>query len=158
MHSAPRGLPPCSTMSGCLARILSSASPEALQLDRFHLGAVLLGLAAALRLLTDVELVFDAVGLAVEQVDERPPQIGEIVLEARTGQHGAEGLDHRVELAAHRGRFRQGGPSTFRRGTLNFRARSSARTGRWQRGPTATSGGGVVRNNDSNLIEPVAAA
>ena len=30
MRSAPRGLPPCSsTMSGCLARILSSASQDA---------------------------------------------------------------------------------------------------------------------------------
>ena len=73
---------------------------EALELDRLDLGAVLLGLAAALRLLVGVELALDAVGLAVEQVDERPQQIGEIVLEARAGQHGAEGLDHGVELAA----------------------------------------------------------
>ena len=36
-----------------------------------------------------VELALDAVDLAVEQVDERPQQIGEIVLEARAGQHGA---------------------------------------------------------------------
>ena len=74
---------------------------EAFELDRFDLGAVLLGLAAALRLLVDVELALDAVDLAVEQVDERPQQIGEIVLEARAGQHGAEGLDHGVELALH---------------------------------------------------------
>ncbi len=74
---------------------------QAFELDRFHFGAVLLGLAAALRLLVGVELAFDAVGLAVEQVDEGPQEIGEIVLEARAGQHGAEGLDHGVELAAH---------------------------------------------------------
>jgi hypothetical protein len=55
---------------------------QALELDRFHLGAVLFGLALALRLLVDVELALDALGLAVEQVDERPQQIGEIVLEA----------------------------------------------------------------------------
>jgi hypothetical protein len=42
-----------------------------------------------------------------------------------------------------RGRFRQGGPSMFRRGTLSFRARSSARPGRRRHGPTATSGAGV---------------
>src|SRR5690242_12174430 len=73
---------------------------QALELDRFYFGAVLLGLAAALRLLVGVELALDAVGLAVEQVDERPQEIGEIVLEPRAGQHGAEGLDHGVELAA----------------------------------------------------------
>jgi hypothetical protein len=74
---------------------------EALELDRLDLRAVLLGLAAALRLLVEVELALDAIGLAVEQVDERPEEIGEIVLEARARQHGAEGLDHGVELAAY---------------------------------------------------------
>ena len=79
---------------------LEALGDQAFELDRFDLGAVLFGLAAALRLLVGVELALDAVGLAVEQVDERPQQIGEIVLEARAGQHGAEGLDHGVELAA----------------------------------------------------------
>src|SRR3984893_16092266 len=50
--------------------------------------------AGALRVCGGVELALDAVGLAVEQVDERPEEIGEIVLEARARQHGAEGLDH----------------------------------------------------------------
>jgi len=54
---------------------------QALELDRLDLGAVLFGLALALRLLVEIELAFDAGGLAVEQVDERPQQIGEIVLE-----------------------------------------------------------------------------
>ena len=71
---------------------------EALELDRLDLGAVLLGLAAALRLLVGVELALDAVDLAVEQVDERPQQVGEIVLEPRVGQHGDESIDHGVEL------------------------------------------------------------
>ena len=35
----------------------------------------------------------------MEQVDERPQEIGEIVLEPRAGQHRAEGLDHGAELA-----------------------------------------------------------
>ena len=56
--------------------------------------------AAALRLLVAIELALDAVDLAVEQVDERPQKIGEIVLEAGAGQHRAEGLDRGVELAA----------------------------------------------------------
>ena len=71
---------------------------QAFELDRLDLGAVLLGLAAALRLLVGVELALDAVDLAVEQVDERPQEIGEIVLEPGAGQHGAEGLDRGVEL------------------------------------------------------------
>ena len=51
------------------------------ELDRLDLGAVLFRLAAALRLLVDVELAFDAVELAVEQVDEGPQQVAEIVLD-----------------------------------------------------------------------------
>ena len=74
---------------------------QALELDRLDLGAVLFGLAAALRLLVAVELALDAVELAVEQVDERPQQIGEIVLEAGAGQHGAQRLDRIVELGLH---------------------------------------------------------
>jgi len=72
---------------------------QPLELDRLDLGTVLFGLAAALRLLVDVELALDAVDLAMEEVDERPQEIGEIVFEARAGQHGAEGLDHGAELA-----------------------------------------------------------
>ena len=72
---------------------------ETLEFDRLDLGAVLLGLAATLRLLVAVELALDAVDLAVEQVDERPQQIGEIVIEARAGQHGAQRFDRIVELA-----------------------------------------------------------
>jgi hypothetical protein len=74
---------------------------QAFELDRLDLGAVLLGLAAALRLLIAVEFALDAVELAVEQVDERPQQIIEIVLEPRAGQHGAQRLDRIVELALH---------------------------------------------------------
>jgi len=74
---------------------------QAFELDRLDLGTVLLGLAAALRLLVAVELMLDAVELAVEQVDERPQEIGEIVLEPRAGQHRAEGFDYSVELGLH---------------------------------------------------------
>ena len=71
---------------------------QAFELDRLDLGAVLFGLASALRLLVGVQLALDAVDLAVKEVDERPEKIGEIVLEAGAGQHGAEALDHGVEL------------------------------------------------------------
>ena len=74
---------------------------QALELDRLDLGAVLLGLGPALRLLVAVKFAFDAVELAVEQVDERPQQIIEIVLEAGAGQHGAQRFDRIVELGLH---------------------------------------------------------
>jgi hypothetical protein len=73
---------------------------QALELDRLDFGAVLFGLTLALRLLVEIELAFDAVDLAVEQVDERPQQIGQIVFEPRARQHDAQGLDRGVELAA----------------------------------------------------------
>ena len=60
----------------------------------------MLGLPLALGLFVEIELALDAVGLAVKEIDERPQQIGEIVLEPRAGQHDAQGLDSRVELAA----------------------------------------------------------
>jgi hypothetical protein len=74
---------------------------QAFELDRLDFGAVLFGLAAALRLLVAVEFALDAVELAVEQVDERPQEIGEIVFEAGAGQHGAQGFDRIVELGLH---------------------------------------------------------
>jgi hypothetical protein len=43
----------------------------------------------------------------VEQVDERPQEIGEIVLEASAGQHGAAAFDHGVELGLDGVGFRQ---------------------------------------------------
>jgi hypothetical protein len=55
------------------------------------LGAVLLTLAAALRLLVVVEFVRDAVGGAVEDVDGRPEQGLEIGLEAGIAERGDEG-------------------------------------------------------------------
>ena len=57
--------------------------------------------AAALRLLVAVEFALDAVELAVEQVDERPQEVGEIVFEPRAGQHGAQRFDRIVELGLH---------------------------------------------------------
>ena len=73
---------------------------EAFELDGFDLGAVLLVLALALGLFVDVEITFDALDLAVEEVDERPQEIGEIVLEAGAGQHHGEALDGSADVAA----------------------------------------------------------
>ena len=77
---------------------------EPLELDRADLGAVLLLLAAPLRLLVAVELAFDPVGGAVEQVDGRPEQVLEVGLEARVG----EGRDQGVEDVGERGADRCG--------------------------------------------------
>src|SRR3546814_636535 len=73
---------------------------EALQLDRADLGTVLLELRAALCLLVGVEIALNAVDLAVEQVDEGPEQVVEVVLEPRVGQHRGEAVDDCAELGA----------------------------------------------------------
>ena len=72
---------------------------QPLELDRLDLGAVLLELALALRLLVGVELALDALGLAVEQIDEGPEQIGGIVLEAGAGEQGFERFGDCAEMA-----------------------------------------------------------
>src|SRR6202521_1323998 len=74
---------------------------EPLELSRFDLGAVLLGLAPALLLLVRLERAFDAVDVAVEQVDERPEQVGKIVLEPRADKRAAQRVDHGVEMNLH---------------------------------------------------------
>ena len=66
---------------------------QSLQFDGADLRAVLGLLAAALRLLVVVELAFDAIDRAVEEVDRRPEERVEIGLEPRVG----EGRDERVE-------------------------------------------------------------
>ena len=65
---------------------------QALQLDAFHLGAVLLGLAPALLLLVVVELAADAVRLAVEHVHVAPEEVRQVVLEPRPGQEVRDGV------------------------------------------------------------------
>ena len=66
---------------------------EALQFDRADLGAVLLPLAAPLRLLVVVELAFDPVVGAVEEIDGRPEQVVEVGFEAGVGQRRDEGVE-----------------------------------------------------------------
>ena len=72
---------------------------QPLELDRFDLGAVLFELALALRLLVGVELALDALGLAVEQIDEGPEQIVGVVLEAGAGEQGFERFGDGAEMA-----------------------------------------------------------
>ena len=79
---------------------VSALGQQPLQLDRADLGAVLLLLAAALRLLVAVELALDPVGGAVEQVDGGPEQVLEIGLEARVGEGGDQGVEDVGERGA----------------------------------------------------------
>ena len=66
---------------------------EALQFDRADLGAVLLLLAAPLRLLVVVELAFDPADGAVEEIDRRPEQVLEVGFEAGVGQGRDQGVE-----------------------------------------------------------------
>jgi hypothetical protein len=100
---------------------------EPIELDRLDLGAVLFGLAAPLRLLVDIELALDAVGLAVKQVDEGPEEVADIVLEPRVRQHGAETLDHAAELGAASGSGNGRGSGSSWPGRWPWSANSSSR-------------------------------
>ena len=66
---------------------------EALEFDRADFGAVLLALAALLRLLVVVEFAFDALVGAVEEIDGRPEQILEVGFEAGVAQARDEGVE-----------------------------------------------------------------
>jgi hypothetical protein len=66
---------------------------EALELDGFHLGAVLLALALTLGLLVGVELTLDALGRAVKDVDGRPQQVAKVGLEAGIVEDESQGLE-----------------------------------------------------------------
>jgi len=61
--------------------------------DRSHLPPVLLALALLLRLFIVVELAFNAVDSAVEQVDGRPEQIVEIRFKPRVAQCRNQGVE-----------------------------------------------------------------
>ena len=63
------------------------------QFDRGDLGAVLFALRSPLRLFVVVELAFNPLGGAVEQIDRRPEQIVEIGLEPGLGERA----DQRIE-------------------------------------------------------------
>ena len=66
---------------------------ELLQLHRADLRAVLVTLAAFLRLFVVVELAFDPLGGAVEQLDGGPEQVVEVGLEAGVAQGGDQGVE-----------------------------------------------------------------
>ena len=77
------------------------------EFDGLDLGAVLFGLAAPLRLFVVVENAFNALDLAVEEVDERPEQVGQFFFEAGIGQYRAKGVENGGELGLRHFRLRQ---------------------------------------------------
>ena len=92
-------------------------------------------LAAPLRLLVVVELAFDPVGGAVEEIDRRPEQVLEVGFEARVGQRRDErvedvgdGVRRRCRLRAVAwGRARPGRGGGRRAGVRRGRGRSEMR-------------------------------
>jgi hypothetical protein len=99
-----------SEVFGCLvAEVFHAVTPldqrhalggETLQFDRADFGAILVTLAALLRLFVIVELAFDALVGAVEEIDGRPQQVLEVGFEAgnagvkqkNPAGHGRRGL------------------------------------------------------------------
>ena len=81
---------------GCLvAEIFHAVTPldqrhalgsETLEVDRADFGAILVALAALLRLFVVVEFALDALVGAVEEIDRRPEQILEVRFEAGLAQ------------------------------------------------------------------------
>ena len=87
---------------------------QALQLDGADFGAVLLGLRAALAVLVVVELALHARRLAVEEVGQRPREIGNIGLEACVDQRFGQGLEQGGDGGFQRRSGRGSGSSSCR--------------------------------------------
>ena len=66
---------------------------QALQLDGFHLGAILFALPPTLALLVVVQRAFDPVGGAVEEVDGGPEDLAEVGLKAGVAQSRDKGVE-----------------------------------------------------------------
>ena len=69
---------------------------ESFQLDRLHLGAVLLPLAVALRDLVIVEEATDPLGGAVAGVDQAPEEVGTVGLGACAPESGGDTVESLV--------------------------------------------------------------
>ena len=88
---------------GCLvAEVFHAVAPldqrhalgsETLQFDRADFGAILVALAALLRLFVVVEFAFDALVGAVEEIDGRPQEVLEVRFEAGFAQARDEGVE-----------------------------------------------------------------
>ena len=70
---------------------------QPLQFDRADFRAVLFRLRAPLRSFIVVEISANTLRLAVEEIDERPKQIGEIGLEAGVEKEARQSFDGKLE-------------------------------------------------------------
>ena len=84
------------------------SSDQPLELDGADFGAVLLVLAAPLRLLVAVELALGAVGGAVEEIDGAPEELFEVGLEARAIKRRGERIEDVDQRDLHGLLVRQG--------------------------------------------------
>jgi hypothetical protein len=78
---------------------------EAFQFDRADFGAILVALAALLRLFVAVEFALDALGGAMEEIDCRPQQVLEVGFEASFAQGGDKGIEDVGDGASYDARF-----------------------------------------------------
>jgi len=98
----------CEVVGRLVAEVFHAVTPldqchalgsETLEFDRADFGAILVTLAALLRLLVVVEFAFDALVGAVEEIDGRPQQVLEVWFEACF----AQAHDECVEDVGHGG-------------------------------------------------------
>ena len=92
----------CEVFGGLVAEVFHAVTPlnqrhalgsETLQFDRADFGAVLVALAALLRLFVVVEFAFDPLVGAVEEIDGRPQEVLEVGFEAGFAQGGDKGVE-----------------------------------------------------------------
>ena len=88
--------------------LADAVGDQPLELDRADFGAVLLVLAAPLRVLVVVEIALRAVGGAVEEIDGAPEEVFEVGLEARVGERRDERIEDVDEGRPHGRLVRQG--------------------------------------------------
>ena len=81
---------------------------EPLEFDGADFRAVLFLLPALLRLLVGVEVAFDPVDRAVEEIDRGPEEVVEVGLEARLRQRRDEGVENVGDRSGGGAGFRQG--------------------------------------------------
>ena len=126
---------------GRVAELLQALAPfderraladQAFEFDRADFRAVLLLLAAFLRLLVGVEQSLDAGCGAMEAVDRRPEERFEVGVEARIGERSRQGVEDVGDGAFDGFVFRQGSRVGLARGAACSRAVPTGREGvRW---------------------------
>ena len=133
-HSEP--VTASNRLGGVVAAELEGVAPldqadalrgQALQLDRADLGAVLLELARRCACSLASSSRSMRLDLAVEQIDEGPEQVVEIVLEPGVGEQRCEAFDDRAEIGPRRYRPRASAADRARPGRAGGRTAPARR-------------------------------